>query len=107
MDANSPTPLLALEGKQVRLELLRPEHVTHLWNIARDHLDELFQWIPYRLQSCEDFHQFTRFVLDEHRRGVSVPFATIARLEEQVVGTTRFMSMDLANRKVEIGSTWI
>ena len=36
-----------------------------------------------------------------------MPFATVERASNVVVGTTRFMNMDLANRKVEIGSTWI
>lgn len=107
MEANPATPLFTLEGRYVRLEPLGPEHVKPLWNIAKDHLDELFQWIPYRLQSLEDFRDFNRFVLEEHKRGVSVPFATVARAEKQLVGATRFMNMDLGNRKVEIGSTWI
>jgi RimJ/RimL family protein N-acetyltransferase len=78
-----------------------------LWEVAKDHLTELFQWIPYRLGSLEDFQEFNRHVLDEQKRGLSVPFVTIENQSGQVVGTTRYMNMDLANRKVEIGSTWI
>ena len=78
-----------------------------LWEIAKGHLSALFQWIPYKLESLEDFQAFNRQVLDEQSRGVSVPFATFERSSNQIVGTTRFMNMDLANRKVEIGSTWI
>lgn len=78
-----------------------------LWEIAKDHLGELFQWIPYRLSSLEDFQEFNRQVLDEQRRGVSIPFTTLELNSNQTVGTTRFMNIDLANRKVEIGSTWI
>jgi RimJ/RimL family protein N-acetyltransferase len=78
-----------------------------LWEIAKDHLADLFQWIPYRLESVEHFKEFNRQVLEEQKRGVSIPFASYERESEQIVGTTRFMNMDLANRKVEIGSTWI
>jgi RimJ/RimL family protein N-acetyltransferase len=97
----------SLEGKYVYLEPLRPEHATMLWEIAKEHLDDLFRWVPYKLQSLEDFRNFNRMVLNERERGVSVPFATVERKSNQLVGTTRFMNMDLANRKVEIGSTWI
>ena len=97
----------SLEGRHVRLEPLRPEHASVLWEIAKDHLADLFQWIPYRLQTLEDFEKFNRQVLDEQVRGLTVPFATVERASNVVVGTTRFMNMDLANRKVEIGSTWI
>ena len=77
-----------------------------LWEVAKDHLGELFQWVPYRLSSLEDFQEFNRQVLDEQRRGVSISF-TLELNSNQTVGTTRFMNIDLANRKVEIGSTWI
>ena len=106
----STTPAISpfsLEGRHVRLEPLRPEHASVLWEIAKDHLADLFQWIPYRLQTLEDFEKFNRQVLDEQVRGLTVPFATVERASNVVVGTTRFMNMDLANRKVEIGSTWI
>ena len=98
---------ITLEGAYVRLEPLRPQHAQMLWTIARDSLEELFQWIPYRLESLADFRQFNRQVLGEQRRGVSLPFATFVREGNQIAGTTRFMNMDSANRKVEIGSTWI
>ena len=84
----------SLEGRYVRLEPLQPEHATLLWEVAKDHL-------------AEDFRAFNRQVLEEQARGLTVPFSTVERGSNQVVGTTRFMSMDLANRKVEIGSTWI
>jgi N-acetyltransferase len=106
----STTPAISpfsLEGRHVRLDPLRPEHASVLWEIAKDHLADLFQWIPYRLQSLEDFEKFNRQVLDEQVRELTVPFATVERASNAVVGTTRFMNMDLANRKVEIGSTWI
>jgi RimJ/RimL family protein N-acetyltransferase len=97
----------SLQGRYVRLEPLRPEHATLLWEVAKDHLADLFQWIPYQLNSLEDFQAFNRQVLEEQARGLTVPFSTVESGSNQVVGTTRFMNMDLANRKVEIGSTWI
>lgn len=97
----------SLAGKYVRLDPLTPEHATMLWEIAKDHLDDLFQWIPYRFETLADFEAFNRQVLDEQKRELSVAFATFAQESNQIVGTTRYMNMDLANRKVEIGSTWI
>jgi RimJ/RimL family protein N-acetyltransferase len=96
-----------LEGTHVRLEPLGSGHVPLLWDIVKEHLDDMFRWIPYRLQSLQDFKAFNRQVLEEQERGLSLPFATFERSSDKVVGTTRYMNMDLANRKVEIGSTWI
>jgi RimJ/RimL family protein N-acetyltransferase len=78
-----------------------------LWEIAKDQSKDLFRWIPYRLESLEDFRDFNRHVLDEQERGLTVPFATFERSSGEIVGTTRFMNIEFPNRKVEIGSTWI
>jgi RimJ/RimL family protein N-acetyltransferase len=96
-----------LGGRSVRLEPLRPEHAPLLWGIAKDHLAELFQWIPYRMESLEDFASFNRHVLDEQGRGLTVPFAIVEGSSGRIAGTTRYMNIDFPNRKVEIGSTWI
>jgi RimJ/RimL family protein N-acetyltransferase len=107
LSANSAITPFTLNGAHVRLEPLRAEHAPMLWEIAKDHLTDLFQWIPYQLKSLEDFQEFNRSVLEEQSRGASLPFATFELKSNHIVGTTRFMNMDLANRKVEIGSTWI
>lgn len=107
LDPNPSTLPLTLDGLSVRLEPLRAEHASLLWEAAKDHLQSLFQWIPYRMESLEDFCNFIRNVLDEQRRGLTVPFATRERTSGRIVGTTRYMNIDFPNRKVEIGSTWI
>ena len=107
MTANPVLSPFSLEGTHVRLEPLRAEHAAQLWEIAKNDLADLFAWIPYKLESLGDFEQFNAQILDEQRRGLTVPFATFERATNQIVGTTRYMNMDLANRKVEIGSTWI
>jgi RimJ/RimL family protein N-acetyltransferase len=107
LNTHSFTAPLSLEGVRVRLEPLRSEHAPLLWEIVKEHLDDMFRWIPYRLQSLQDFEAFNCQVLEEQERGLSLPFAAVERSSGSVVGTTRYMNMDLANRKVEIGSTWI
>jgi len=59
------------------------------------------------MESFEDFSAFNRYVLDEQRRGLTVPFATFEQSSGRIAGTTRYMNIDFPNRKVEIGSTWI
>ena len=103
---NIVTPV-TLEGSVVRLEPLRPEHAEVSWEVARENLDEIFRWIPYRMRSVEDFQAVVAKALSEQERGESVPFATVERASGQVIGSTRFMNIDRVNRHVEIGSTWI
>lgn len=106
-----PTPTttmpITLEGSIVRLEPIRREHAEIFWEVAKDALDDVFQWIPYRMKSQEDFRQVVDKALAEQERGESVVFATVERSSAKVIGSTRFMNIDRANRHVEIGSTWI
>ncbi|HKV93483.1 MAG TPA: GNAT family protein [Candidatus Angelobacter sp.] len=103
---NIVTPL-TLEGAVVRLEPARREHRAHFWAAAKDNLGTVFQWMPYSMQTPEDFDQFVAKMLEEEKRGESVPFATVERNSGRVIGSTRFMNIDRVNRRVEIGSTWI
>lgn len=98
---------LTLEGSVVRLEPIRHEHAQAFWNVAKDALDDIFQWIPYRMKTREDFQSLVDKAFDEQERGESIVFATVERRSGRVVGSTRFMNIDRINRRVEIGSTWI
>jgi N-acetyltransferase len=98
---------ITLEGSVVRLEPIRREHAGLFWEAAKNALDEVFQWIPYRMESVEDFEQIVDKALAEQERGESVVFATVERSSGQLIGSTRFMNIDRVNRRAEIGSTWI
>src|ERR1700676_5428893 len=53
------------------------------------------------------FRRYVDRVLSEQATRFSVGFATVVRKCGQVVGSKRFMNIDVSNRRVEIGSTWI
>ena len=96
-----------LEGSSVRLEPLRRDHAARFWEVAKDHLEDIFRWIPYAMKAREDFDGLVAKALAEQERGESIVFATVDRKWEQIVGSTRFMNIDRINHHVEIGSTWI
>jgi N-acetyltransferase len=98
---------VTLEGAVVRLEPIRREHVESFWDAAKDALDNIFEWIPYRMKSMEDFQHVVDKALAEQERGESIVFATVEGSSGRVIGSTRFMNIDRINRRVEIGSTWI
>jgi RimJ/RimL family protein N-acetyltransferase len=98
---------VTLEGVAVRLVPLSMEHVPLLWEAAKNDIEDIFRWIPYRMQDHADIQQVVAKALDEQNRGVSLPFATVERRSGRVIGSTRFMNIDAPNRRVEIGSTWI
>ena len=107
---NSPLEIaipITLEGSVVRLEPIRHDHAGLFWEAAKGALDDIFQWIPYRMKLKEDFQHLVDKALVEQERGESVVFATVERSSGRTIGSTRFMNIDRINRRVEIGSTWI
>jgi len=98
---------LTLEGSVVRLEPIRREHAELFWDVAKNDLEDIFRWIPYTMKTPEDFERLVDKAFGEQERGESVVFATVERATGRPIGSTRFMNIDRANRRVEIGSTWI
>jgi RimJ/RimL family protein N-acetyltransferase len=77
------------------------------WQVAKNDLADIFQWIPSSMKTQEDFERLINKAFDEQQRGESVVFATVEKSSGRVVGSTRFMNIDRVNRRVEIGWTWI
>ena len=96
---------ITLEGSHVRLEPLSESHHDALCAVGLD--PELWKWIPIQVLDREQMMNYIRRELGEQAQGTSVPFATVERSSSTVVGATRFMNIDAANKRVEIGSTWI
>jgi RimJ/RimL family protein N-acetyltransferase len=98
---------LTLEGSTVRLEPIRREHAQLFWDVAKGDLEDIFRWIPYSMRTPEDFQKLIEKAFHEQDRGESVVFSTVERKSGRTIGSTRFMNIHRANRRVEIGSTWI
>jgi RimJ/RimL family protein N-acetyltransferase len=96
---------IILAGRHVRLEPLSRAHHAALCAIGL--APELWELIPYRVLTPEDMAGYIQSALDLQAAGTALPFATVHAASGQVVGSTRFMNIDQANRRVEIGATWI
>ena len=96
---------VVLEGAQVRLEPLSMGHFDALCAVGLE--TELWRWVPHQVRTPDEMQAYIQDALEEQRRGVSLPFATLLRDRGQVVGCTRFANMDMTDRRVEIGWTWV
>jgi Acetyltransferases, including N-acetylases of ribosomal proteins len=94
-----------LEGKFVRLEPLKAEHLESLAEVGLE--ESIWQWVPTQPKTLDDLRRYVETALDEQRREVSMPFVTISKADNKIVGSTRFGNIDIPNRKVEIGWTWV
>ncbi|MFZ0800907.1 MAG: GNAT family protein [Terriglobales bacterium] len=99
--------MVTLDGNAVRLEPIRREHWKLLWDVAKDSVEDVFRWIPYPMRTPAEFEQWADKALAEQARGESLVFVTVECASGRLIGSTRFMNIDRANRRAEIGSTWI
>jgi N-acetyltransferase len=55
----------------------------------------------------EEMRAYIEKALSQAAAGTALPFTTVVRDGDLVVGSTRYMNIDLVNHRVEIGTTWI
>ncbi len=96
---------ITLEGRFVRLAPLKLGHLAELYAAAND--ESLWLWTANNIRTREDMLRYIETALGEFERKVSLPFVTIEKSSGAIIGSTRFGNIDTANRKVEIGWTWI
>jgi len=96
---------VTIEGAHVRLEPLSLAHHAALTEVGLD--DELWRWIVTPVRTPEDMRSYIETALREQAAGTALPFATVERASGRPIGSTRFLNIDGANRRVEIGATWI
>ena len=98
----SPT---TLAGAHVRLEPLAAGHAPALLRVALD--PELWRWTTTQVRSAAELDAYVAAALRARDAGTALPFATIDLASGRAVGSTRFANADAANRRVEIGWTWV
>lgn len=95
---------LMLEGRYVRLAPLQAGHLEDLLEVGLE--PALWKWTLGFVASREDLANYIDAALAEQAAGASVPFAVVHRETGKAVGSTRYMSIAAAHRRLEIGSTW-
>lgn len=110
------TQPITLEGQMVRLEPLTLAHLPVLLELAQLE-DYPLTSVP---KSETGMRQYIQTALDEQARGNALPFATVDKPVDKVVGSTRFANFEYWNwgqghplarpgvpDAVEIGWTWL
>ncbi len=96
---------VSLEGDFVRLEPLEKEHTEILYNIGQE--KDLWRWTTTNIEKFEDMQKYVKTALKGREKGVTLPFVTIDKAANEIVGSTRFGHFSRRNRSAEIGWTWI
>ena len=107
--AKAPLPPLEpvlLEGRRVRMEPLSVGmHWEELLAIGTD--PELWKWTLSVCETPAALRAYLDQALLEQSEGRSLPFVTRDLVTGRVAGCTRYGNIDLKNRRLEIGWTWV
>jgi RimJ/RimL family protein N-acetyltransferase len=109
-ELKGPSPMLHIEPVTLSTDrlMLRPlslDDVSALGEAASD--GALWEKKTTTVPRPEGFGGYVRKALELQAAGLALPFATVLRDGNRVVGSTRYMNIDAANHRVEIGTTWI
>ncbi|MGC4099985.1 GNAT family N-acetyltransferase [Ferruginibacter sp.] len=96
---------IILEDALVRLEPLEERHYDALLPVAL-HKD-LWLYTGAKVNSEADFKRYFDNALLEKKNKKAYPFAYYHKQQNKIVGCTRFGNIDLANKRLEIGWTWL
>lgn len=94
-----------LEGCRVRLLPMTMEHHAALCAVGLG--EDLWRWTPAPVETPEDMRLYIQAALECQAAGSALPYVTVERESGTIVGSTRFGNIDRANRRVEIGWTWV
>ncbi len=95
----------ALVGDLVELSPLQPEHSAALLSAAAD--GELWNLKATVVPGPGAIDDYIANALAGRQAGTVMPYAIILRATGLICGSTRFWKIDRANRKLEIGHTWL
>jgi RimJ/RimL family protein N-acetyltransferase len=97
--------LPVLENKRVLLQPLQSGHLEALLSVALE--PSLWTMGVTQILDQQDLEKYIHTALAERAAQTAIPFMIIDKKENRVAGSTRFMSLTLPHKRVEIGATWI
>ncbi len=106
MTAPTPdNPQPTLVGSNVELRPLQADHAAALVAAAAD--GELWNLKVTVVPGPDTVDGYIATALQGRQAGTVMPFVIVRRDTNQIIGSTRFWKIDRANRKLEIGHTWL
>ena len=103
MDVQSIQP--ALVGEIVELTPLQQEHSSGLLGAAAD--GELWNLKATVVPGPDTIYEYIASALAGRQAGTVMPYTIVMRSTGLICGSTRFWKIDRANKKLEIGHSWL
>lgn len=97
------TPVL--EGHRVRLEPMTLAHIPALEKIAFD--ERIWRYMTHPVKTPEQLRHWVEKSLKLEAAGTVVPWVTVLKANNRVIGSTRFLDFDHEHHTTELGTTWL
>ena len=94
-----------LEGAFVRLEPMAREHLPGLVAAGRD--PRIWTWLPTDGSNPDGMRALVEDALAAGAARTQIPFVTIDRVSDRIVGSSRYLAPAPADLRIEIGWTWL
>jgi N-acetyltransferase len=94
-----------LEGEFVRLEPISLDHLAGLTEAGRD--PQIWTWMPADGSTADGMVAIVEAAIAGLEARTMLPFVTIERATNRVVGSSRYLNLAPADLRLEIGWTWI
>jgi RimJ/RimL family protein N-acetyltransferase len=105
MNHQPQSPQPTLTGHVAILRPLLAGHAAALLDAARD--GELWKLKVSVIPGPETVVSYIAAALAGREAGTVMPFVIVRRRDDRIVGSARFWKIDLVNRKLEIGHSWL
>jgi RimJ/RimL family protein N-acetyltransferase len=92
---------VGLTGRTFRIELIRESHLALL---EKSYSPAISSYFPMRFATAREYHSE---ICVKATFGPVIMFAVIAQSSNEPVGCSCFLNVDPANRKLEIGGSWL
>ena len=100
-----PIEAVPLDGTNIRLEPMTTAHLDALVDVGLE--PELWKFTQVSITNRDEMKAYMDAALEVRANGTGMPYVTILKSENKVIGSTRFANYDRPNRRVEIGWTWL
>ncbi|WP_066217888.1 GNAT family N-acetyltransferase [Formosa haliotis] len=94
-----------LEDSRVKLLLLDLSYCKDLEPIAFQ--NNLVQYSPTNISTTEALRDYIQTAIDGFNNNTCIPFIVFDKQNQRYAGCTRFMNINVVNKVLDIGSTWI
>ncbi|MCJ8164470.1 GNAT family N-acetyltransferase [Pontibacter sp. E15-1] len=94
-----------LEDSRVLLRPFQPADIPELRTIAFD--EEIWRYMVTRISNEQELAEWVRTVTEGYQKGTRYTFMIVDKATGQLAGSTSYGNISVADKRVEIGWTWL